>query len=141
MRLPAIDVDSEIRPVSTQDRVLEIPPEPWVVGWWRAGVAPGSEQGTTVLVAHLDSAEYGTGPFAEAVNLQPGTSMALTGADGVERNYTVAEVASYRKEVLPYEELFAQDGPPRVVLVTCGGDYNPDEGGWDSNVTVMFAPS
>ena len=28
--------------------------------------------------------------------------------------------------------------PERVVLVTCGGTYDRDHGGWDSNVVVTF---
>jgi hypothetical protein len=42
---------------------------------------------------------------------------------------------------LPYEELFRQSGPERVVFVTCGGTYNRSGGGWDSNVEVTFRPA
>ena len=90
-------------PVGTVDRVLEIPPRPWDVGWWEDGVGLGSPQGTVVLVARLDSVE------------------------------------TYSKEVLPYEELFAQDGPGRVVPVTCGGTYR-SSAGWDSDVVVTLTP-
>jgi hypothetical protein len=53
----------------------------------------------------------------------------------------VAAVETYLKERLPYERLFDQSGPPRVVLVTCGGEYRRDAGGWDSNVVVTFTPA
>ena len=92
------------------------------------------------MTAHLDSRQYGTGPFARAKDLQPGAQMGLTDKEGVERNYLVSGVETYRKQALPYERLFSQDGPERVVLVTCGGTYDRDSGGWDSNVVVTFIP-
>lgn len=67
--------------------------------------------------------------------------MTLRDADGRDHGYLVESVDSYVKAALPYERLFAQDGPARVVLVTCGGTYRRDAGGWDSNVVVTFAPA
>jgi sortase (surface protein transpeptidase) len=138
--IPAIDVRSNVQPVGTVDRVLQIPPKPWEVGWWGAGVGQGSDHGTTVLVAHLDSRTYGVGPFARAKDLRVGAPMTLRDAQGDAQRYRVSAVDTYLKQVLPYEEIFAQTGPPRVVLVTCGGQYNADAGGWDSNVVVTFTP-
>jgi hypothetical protein len=141
MRISTIDIDSDVVPVTAEDRVLQIPPEPWVVGWWRDGVGVGSGGGTVVMTAHLDSREYGKGPFTRAKDLQPGAPMSLRDAAGVEHAYVVQSVDTYRKAVLPYAELFAQDGPERVVLVTCGGTYRREAGGWDSNVVVTFVPA
>lgn len=141
LTIPSIDVSSQVEPVGTVDRVLQIPPEPWVVGWWEAGVGQGSDHGTTVLVAHLDSHTYGAGPFVRATDLEPGDRMTLRNSDGVPQRYRVAAVDTYLKQALPYQRIFAQTGPPRVVLVTCGGDYHADAGGWDSNVVVTFTPT
>jgi sortase (surface protein transpeptidase) len=138
--IPDIDVRSQVQPVGTVDRVLQIPPKPWEVGWWEAGVGLGSDHGTTVLVAHLDSRTYGVGPFARAKDLGVGAPMTLRDEQGDAQRYRVSAVDTYLKQVLPYEEIFAQSGPPRVVLVTCGGQYNRDAGGWDSNVVVTFTP-
>jgi sortase (surface protein transpeptidase) len=138
--IPDIDVRSRVLPVGTVDRVLQIPPKPWEVGWWDAGVGQGSDHGTTVLVAHLDSRTYGVGPFVRAKDLRVGARMTLRDAQGEAQRYRVSAVDTYLKQVLPYEEIFAQSGPPRVVLVTCGGQYHSDGTGWDSNVVVTFAP-
>jgi len=137
--IPDIDVSSQVEPVGTVDRVLQIPPEPWVVGWWEAGVGQGSDHGTTVLVAHLDSRTYGAGPFVLAKDLQLGDPMTLRDAVGATQTYRVAAVDTYLKSVLPYEQIFTQTGPPRVVLVTCGGGYQAGVG-YDSNVVVTFTP-
>lgn len=139
MTIPAIDIESRVEPVGTEDRVLQIPPQPWVVGWWKDGVAPGQGRGTVVLTAHLDSREYGAGPFVRAEDLKRGDTMTLTDADGVRHRYRVAAVDTFRKKALPYEELFDQRSDERVVFVTCGGSYDRRNGGWDSNVVVTFA--
>jgi sortase (surface protein transpeptidase) len=138
--IPAIDVESRVTSVGTTDRVLDIPRKPWVVGWWADGVGSGSDHGTTVLAAHLTTVRYGDGPFVRAPDLVPGDAMTLTDAEGRNRAYTVETVKTYIKTALPYERLFTQTGPPRVVLVTCGGTYRPETGHWDSNVVVTFVP-
>ncbi|HEU4490722.1 MAG TPA: class F sortase [Jiangellales bacterium] len=139
LAIPAIDVDSEVVPVGTDDGVMQVPPEPWVVGWWSDGVGPGAGTGTVVLDAHLDSREYGKGPFTRAKDLEVGATATVTDDAGEAHDYLVTEVLTYEKVELPYEELFAQDGPERVVLVTCGGAYRRGSG-WDSNVVVVMEP-
>lgn len=141
IRIPAIDIDSAVSDVGTEDRVLQIPPQPWVVGWWRDGARPGGNHGTIVLAAHLDSREYGTGPFVRAKDLPPGATMVMLDADGQKHRYRVERVDTFYKAALPYEDLFRQSGPERVVLVTCGGTYDRNHGGWDSNVVVTFTPA
>lgn len=140
LEIPAIDVRSDVVPVGAVDRVLQVPPQPWVVGWWRDGVGVGAASGSVVLTAHLDSNRYGTGPFARASHLRQGDEMVVRDVGGMLRRFVAVAVDVYRKERLPYERLFDQDGPVRVVLVTCGGRYRPASGGWDSNVVVTFAP-
>lgn len=92
-----------------------------------------------MLVAHLDSRVYGAGPFVRATELRLGDRMTLA-TGSTELTYEVTAVETYLKEQLPYERLFDQSGPPGVVLVTCGGEYREDSGGWDSNVVVTFMP-
>ena len=91
-----------------------------------------------VLAAHLDSKKYGVGPFARATNLAVGDRMELRDEDGTIHRYRVEAVDTFVKTALPYEDLFRQSGPERVVLVTCGGVYRAENGGWDSNVVVTF---
>lgn len=138
--IPAIDVASKVVSVGTSDRVLDIPKKPWVVGWWAAGVGAGSTRGTTVLAAHLTTRRYGDGPFVRAKDLRPGDAMRLSVAPGGSEVYTVESVETFVKAALPYQRLFDQGGPARVVLVTCGGTYRPETGHWDSNVVVTFVP-
>lgn len=141
LTIPAIGVDSPVVPVGTDAGVLQVPPEPWVVGWWVDGVGPGAGDGTVVLDAHLDSRQHGTGPFVRAGELGPGDTAALRDERGGVHQYRVIDVVTHRRDALPYEQLFAQQGPERVALVTCGGAYRRDRGGWDSNVVVLLEPA
>jgi hypothetical protein len=141
LRLPTLGLTSRIEPVGTDDRVLQIPEDPRVVGWWRDGARPGDKDGTIVLTAHLDSRKYGTGPFAKAKDLRVGEAMTLSDSSGDAHRFVVARIDTFEKKALPYAELFRQSGPERVVFVTCGGTYDADNGGWDSNVVVTFAKS
>ena len=142
LTLPSIGIDASVVPVGTDaDGVLQVPADPWVVGWWSDGVAPGSGTGTVVLDAHLDSHQYGTGPFARATDLAIGDPATLRDDSGRDHRYAVSDVLTYQRTALPVEDLFRQTGPERVVLVTCGGTYRPEAGGWDSNIVVMLEPS
>ncbi len=141
LTIPAIGVDSQVIPVGTDSGVLQVPPDPWVVGWWSDGVGPGAGYGTVVLDAHLDSRQYGTGPFVRATELVPGDVASVWDEVGGAHQYRVVDVETYRRDDLPYQELFAQQGPERAVLVTCGGTYQRERGGWDSNVVVVLEPS
>lgn len=141
LSIPAIDILADIVPVTTTNRVLQIPPEPWVVGWWSGGAGPGTGTGAVVLAAHLDSRTYGLGPFARAAELAAGAEARLTDARGTQHSYKVDTVQMYEKGRLPYNRLFSQTGTEKVVLVTCGGTYNPDNGGYESNLVVTLVPS
>lgn len=140
LSMSSIGIDAEIVPVTATERVLEVPEEPWVVGWWSGGAEPGDDEGSVVLDVHLDTLEHGFGPFTAVHDLEPGDPVTITGHNGREHVYAVADVVTYEKTVLPYAELFDQDGPPKAVLVTCGGDFDPTAG-WDSNVVVLMEPA
>lgn len=141
IRIPDLGISSAIVPVRSVDRVLEIPPEPWVVGWWADGARPG-EAGTVLLAVHRDTNRHGPGPFAGLASLAIG-AVADIGLSGPGRGrvdawhrYVVSSVALHRKGRLP-AGLFSQEGSDRVVLVTCGGRFRRD-GGWDSNLVVTL---
>ncbi len=137
--MPSIDVRAEIEAVVADDRVLQVPDDPRVVGWWAGGASPGDEEGSVVLDVHVDTADHGDGPFAAVHDLQVGDPAEIVGRDGVTYEYSVTDVAVHEKAVLPYAELFRQDGDPQAVLVTCGGRFDPVDG-WDSNVVVVMTP-
>ncbi len=117
------------------DGALVPPHDVSTVGRWDGGALPGDGTGAVVLVVHRDSATQGRGPFAELEDLAVGARVTLDG-----RPYLLQSVETYRKDGLPAEEVFGQDRPERLVIVTCGGSYSSTRG-WDSNVVATFRPA
>ncbi|MBI1379420.1 MAG: hypothetical protein GC157_18375 [Frankiales bacterium] len=139
--IPAIGIASRVVPVTVSpDGEIGIPDDPAVLGWWRGGGRPASGVGSVVVVGHVDSATYGTGPLYRAVGLRVGDRATLRGPDGTTRTYRLAALRTYLKQTLPADQIFSQDVPERLVVVTCGGQYHRGAGGWDSNVVAYFTP-
>jgi hypothetical protein len=141
VQVPSAGLDSAVRPVGVApDGQMALPPDPRVLGWYRFGPAPGEGTGSVVLAGHLDSARYGLGPLVGLREVEVGDEVSATQADGTVLDYTVADVRRYDRQALP-DELFARTGPERIRLITCGGEYLPDEGGYQENLVVTAVPS
>lgn len=118
---------------------MALRPDPAELAWYRHGPRPGDAQGAVVLAAHLDAPGYGIGPLAELHRLRPGDVLTVM-AGGVVHRYTVLDVRSVSKADLDLDALFARSGPPRLHVVTCGGDFDEEQRRYDQNVVVSAAP-
>jgi len=137
-----LPVDMPLEPVGVaDDGTMELVPDTDVAGWYRFGAGLDEPDGTIVVAAHVDSLTYGLGPFAELKKAQPGQRIGLTGEDGVQRVYTVDTVETTEKTTVDLSKVFVQDGAPRLVLITCGGDFDYDTRHYLSNVVVTATPS
>ena len=141
VRIPAMDVDTKVFPVGLdKNDAIEIPEDIRYVGWYEYGVPPGVDRGSAVLVAHRDGREQGRGVFYYLGTLEPGDRVYVKTSEGEELPYKVVSRESIRKKSLPYDELFAVDGDPRLTLISCGGYYDPNNGGYQDNVVVTAVP-
>ncbi len=136
--IEAMGITFPVRAVGLQpDGQLEIPDET-EVGWYRLGAAP-EEPGATVLAGHV-SWNGVDGPFRELSTLEPGASVRLDLADGSTRQYQVIERTQYPKSALPADRIWATSGPETLVLITCGGDFNPEIRRYRDNIVVYAVP-
>jgi hypothetical protein len=127
-----------VRPVGiAPDGQLEVPDET-EVGWYRLGAAPG-QPGATVLAAHV-SWRDSPGPFVRLSEVEPGAFVDLALADGTSRRYQVVERAQYGKLMLPQAAIWRTTGPETLVLITCGGAFNPDIRRYADNIVVTAVP-
>ena len=142
LRIPAQDIALPVDPVGVQaDGQMEIPPLAERGGWYRFGAAPGEVAGTAVIAAHVDSiASAGLGPFARLKNLVPGDAIEVLLQDGSRQDYAVTTVTRVAKPDVGWQEIFVRDGPPRVVLITCGGVFQPAVGHYADNVILTADP-
>ena len=140
LRLPALGVTATVVPVGLgRDGSLVIPEDPRVLGWWSGGGAPGSPVGTVVIAGHVDSAVAGAGALFRLDGTPLGARITVSGPGG-EATYVVRARRRYAKQGLPSASLFAQDEAPRLVLVTCGGEFDPAARHYSDNVVVVATP-
>jgi len=138
VRIDALAVDVDVRAVGLEDDgQLEIPDET-EVGWYRLGAAPG-EPGATVLAGHVNWNQT-DGPFVGLRELEPGASVILTRSDATTRTYQVTERQQYPKDQLPGDRIWTHTGPETLVLITCGGSFNPDIHRYRDNIVVYAVP-
>lgn len=138
----SLDLSMAVVPVGVAaDGQVEIPRDAMVAGWYRFGPAPGATAGSAVLVGHRDSRTQGRGGFYPLGSVRPGAEVTVTRADGSVVTYEVVERRRYTKAALPAADLFARDGAARLTLITCGGPYLPDRGGYQDNVVVTAVPT
>jgi hypothetical protein len=138
---PDVGVDAAVDPVGVDDvGLMALPKDARRVGWYRFGVAPGSTVGSAVLAGHRDSRTQGRGILWDLGRAEPGQSLEVTLADGRRLRFEVVAVDRTAKAALALDALFARDGSPLLRVVTCGGDYLRDEGGYQDNIVVTAVP-
>jgi hypothetical protein len=138
---PAQGVDAPVVPVATSAAgSLDLPDDPRTIGWWVGGAAPGAAAGNVVLAGHVDSHRLGIGTFAVLRSLDVGDSVVVTDALDGAHPYRVVARRQLSKADLP-AELFDQRGVPGLVLITCGGRFDPHTRHYDDNVIVVAEPA
>ena len=108
------------------------------VGWYRWSASPGSI-GSSVLAAHI-AYDGRDGVFRNLDALAVGDQFEVHYDDATSRAFRVTERAQYDKEGLPFDRVFARDGDPSVVLITCGGEFNRTLNSYDDNVVAYAEP-
>jgi hypothetical protein len=136
--IEALDLWDPVRAVGLRDDgALEVP-DATEVGWYRYGAAPG-QAGATVLAAHV-SWNGDLGPFFKLGDLEPGATVKVQLDDGTERVYEVVERTMYDKDSLPRERIWRTSGDETLVLITCGGSFNPEIHRYRQNIVVFAVP-
>ena len=128
-----------VRPVGldADGGAMEIPPVD-EVGWYRFGARPG-DPGSTVLAAHV-AYDGVDGVFRHLDDLGAGDEIDVALSDGSMHTFVVTEVAQYPKSELP-AAVWAREGDPQLVLVTCGGDFDPEARSYEDNVVAFARPA
>ncbi len=140
-RLGSVDIDAAVRPVGiSKDGQMQLPRDPRILGWYRFGMSPGAGTGTTVLAGHLDAEGFGLGPLVRLRDVAVGDALTVRVAGGGTRTYEVTRTRRFDRQGLP-AGLFSRTGPERLHVITCGGAYDPDNGGYQLNLVVTAVPT
>lgn len=120
IQIPAIGVDASIETIGIVDGAMQVPSDPWNVGWYSGLGGPG---GNTVMAAHKDW--YGIGPvvFWSLGALGAGNEIFLYDGAGNAATYVVYEsfaVDAYTDS----GSIIGDQGGDTLTLITCGGDFD-----------------
>ncbi len=137
LQLPALGVDAPVDAVgASEDGAVVVPPDGARTGWWSPGSAPADPDGSVVLVGHVDTAA-GPGALFRLREAEVGQDVVVTDASGAEHLYRTSGGAQFSKDSLPAGELFTTAGAPRLVLISCGGEFDRATRHYADNVVVV----
>lgn len=140
LHLPTLNITAHIDPVDSTDGVLQVPDDVSRVGWWQHSADAGSTAGSTVIDGHIDSAVTGEGALFNLADLAPGDPLSVTTSVGSTIHYQVQARRVYVKEDGLPAELFSQQGPARLVIISCGGTFDKATRSYEENVAVFATP-
>lgn len=143
-----------------RDGSLFVPDDPHLVSWSQQDAAPGSSRGTVILTSHINFVIRGrtvVGAFADLADYARsaiGRRFVLRLADGRRMRYEVIAGREYSKAQLAADralraQLYDQTdsygrpgtrGTSRLLLVSCGGAFDPDTGEYEDNVFLYALP-
>lgn len=136
---PAIDMRSPVFTVGqNSDGTIHVPqpgPNYDKAAWYKGSPTPG-EQGPSVILGHIDSAENGPSVFFRLGAMRPGQEVSVTRSDGTVAVFTVDRVEKYDKDDFPTLEVYGNTRRAELRLITCGGTFNESTGNYRSNIVV-----
>jgi len=140
LTIPVLGVDAVVRPVTSSNGELGVPTDPAQVGWWTGSARVGAPHGTIVIDGHVDSAATGPGAFFRLGDLHAADRIVVATTTGQRLTYSVTGRRVYVKANGLPPDLFATDGPPRLVLITCGGPFDRTARSYLNNIVVFATP-
>ena len=122
-------------------RELVVPADPGRVGWWDGSSYVGDPYGSTVIAGHVDVFDRGIGFFYQLWNIKVGERVVLR-AGHLRQAYKITTLRQVpRTDLVDDKEIFDIGGSPRLVLITCAGNFRADRGGYSRNLIVVRARS
>jgi sortase (surface protein transpeptidase) len=136
LTIPGIDVDARlVRLGLNGDGTVEVPTAPETAGWFELGTVPG-RRGSAVILGHVDSVD-GPAVFAGLSALRSADRVQVVLSDDGTVQFEVTGIETYANADFPAQRVYAGSRRARTLnLVTCGGEYDRERGGYQSNVVV-----
>lgn len=125
-----------VKPVRFRGSTLKPPPSARVAGLSRAHAPLNAEAGTTVLTWHVRYGKQCPGALNDLIRMPLGSTFEVTDEDGRIAEYRIASRTRVPKGRYPVA-WFAQTGPRRLALFTCGRLRN---GEFRSTVAIFAEP-
>nr|WP_285839889.1 class F sortase [Alkalihalophilus marmarensis] len=121
--IPKIEIEADVLEVGlNEQRQMEVPEDPFEVGWFQPGTKPGS-QGSAVLAGHVDS-RTGLAIFFHLDQLEVGDQVYVTDQEGQTLEFKVTSMEIYPYNDAPIDQIFGYTSAKRLNLITCTGEFD-----------------
>ena len=125
IEIPKLDVDAPVMRLGlAANHTVAVPPleNHNLTGWYDGSVTPG-QQGTSVILGHVDSFT-GISVFFYIKTLRRGNQIKVMRANGSTAVFTVDGVQKVVKTAFPTSDVYGQVKYPGLRLITCGGPFD-----------------
>jgi len=139
------------------DNSLYVPADPTLVSWASNDAAPGLDHGTAILTSHVNYVINGRTVIGALADLDEyaqsaiGKIITLHTREGITLKYQIIAGREYSKDQLAastqlratlYDQTstFGPQSTGRLLLVSCGGAFDPATGEYEDNVFLYALP-
>jgi sortase A len=123
--IPALSVDAAVQRVGIgKSGNMAVPTNYTDVGWYKYGAKPG-EQGNAVFDGHLDNGFGNPGVFRNLHTLNRGDLIYVKTIQGIHVQFAVTNIERVDANTLSTDTVFDDEGKPKIKLITCEGDWDP----------------
>jgi Sortase domain len=129
LSVPSVGINAPVEQVGIlANGDMATPPQnPWIdAGWYRDGPSPG-EQGSAVIDGHLDRPGGYPAVFWYLRNVHVGDAVYVTDKDGQQLRFHVTHIAYFMPQNAPLQDIFGNRSGIFLNLITCAGDWIPDQ--------------
>jgi sortase A len=128
LEIPKLGIDATVEQVATdKNGQMGLPGDYHNVAWYAPGVIPG-DKGDAVISGHLDWVVNGKptpAVFTKLGSLSTGDEVDVVGKDGSTLHFRVTDSRTIAYNANPAQAgIFASDGPARLTLITCAGNFD-----------------
>lgn len=141
MKIPGIGVDAKVIEVGKKaDGTMGTPENFREIAWYGLGAKPGAS-GNAVFAGHVNNGLTTSGVFSNLSKLEIGDYITVINAEGKSLVYQVSGKAEYPADEAPAAEIFSTEGPSKIVLITCEGDWVPAQRTFEKRLVVTAVQS
>lgn len=140
--VPSLGIEAQVVTVGVEpDGEVVVPDDVSTIGWYAGSRAPGEGIGNTILIGHVDSRTQGRGAFFDLRIAEVGAVVSLADAEGGESVWQVTGRRTFEKTGVPMDDINQFYGEQRLLLITCGGEFDEATGSYESIVVVEAVPA
>lgn len=129
LSVPSIGINAPVEQVGTLANGDMATPtrNPWAgTGWYGDGPHPG-EKGSAVIDGHLDRPGGSPAVFWYLRNVRVGDAVYVTERGGKQLRFHVTHIAYFTPQNAPLQDIFGNNSGIYLNLITCAGDWIPNQ--------------